>query len=75
MDTLTVVASAYCLAGLGITFGMWVAYDRRSSQVWLKERRQRVFHCIKCRRNYQARAALRVAPCPDCEFENTYLQF
>ena len=75
MFSISLVATLYCLAGLSLTFGLWIAYDWRSARVWREQRRRRVYHCLKCEALYQAPAAQTAAPCPHCGFENVHLRF
>ncbi|MGF1451595.1 MAG: hypothetical protein ACFB21_05915 [Opitutales bacterium] len=75
MLTVSLVAALYCLAGAGLIFGIWLVYDVRSAKVWREQRRQRVYHCVKCGTLFEGPAARRTESCPRCGFEMTYLQF
>ena len=73
--SLSFGALIYTFGTCAIILGLWLYYDVRDHGMYESERRQAIFHCIRCDKLYTARAGTETCPCPRCAFRNSRLRF
>jgi hypothetical protein len=73
--SLSVGALLYTLSACALVFGLSFYYDRRDRGLYESQRRQTIFHCIRCDKLYAARTGTEMCTCPRCGFRNTRLTF
>jgi hypothetical protein len=73
--SLSVGALIYTLAACGLVFGLSFYYDWRDRNLYESQRRQTIFHCIRCDKLYAARSGTETCECPRCQFKNARLTF
>lgn len=73
--SLSIAAVAYVVAAGVLVLGLWFYYDLRDSRMYDRERRQTMFHCIRCDQLYTAPAGAETCVCPRCGFRNARLTF
>ena len=73
--SLSVGALIYTLCACGLVFGLSFYYDMRDRKLYEAQRRQSIFHCIRCDKLYGARAGTDACECPRCGFKNGRLTF
>jgi hypothetical protein len=58
-----------------LIFGLSFYYDVRDRKLYEAQRRQTIFHCIRCDKLYGVRAGTDSCACPRCGFKNGRLTF
>lgn len=73
--SLSVGALLYTLSACALVFGLSFYYDVRDRKLYETQRRQTIFHCIRCDKLYGVRSGADSCECPRCGFKNGRLTF